>query len=265
MKCKKCGERIEVTFTSYAHVEGDELILDDVNLEDARWYCRNDHKVSAADADVLTKKFSGISAFGRPPGSGSLDKPLACGYKLEPYAPGDGALAFVWVKDGATAGKVVTISDVMTDGRDEHGMQPILIDGLVRMLPRPVRRVGESALEVGGVRYAYEIDKTDTFWQQNMGKSLTVKAADGQEVISSNVLAVMRFFLNKEHQICHEMLTRHKTCPHCLSPGMKTAILDNGLHELSCTGTCGHVEVDRTTKLCLNSFASWAVNFGKRL
>lgn len=75
-QCPRCGGRIELTVKVYAHVEGEHLVIDDVPLDtkegEARWYCENDHRIRGLAAEALTEKFKHLSAFGRPPGSGSL-------------------------------------------------------------------------------------------------------------------------------------------------------------------------------------------------
>lgn len=70
--CRKCGGQMQCTVEVYCNVLKDGLEIVDVPIEDARWYCENDHEAPADQADQLANNYYALSAFGREPGSGHL-------------------------------------------------------------------------------------------------------------------------------------------------------------------------------------------------
>lgn len=71
--CPECNAELQATVEIYLSREGNRWLIKDMNVEDARFYCANDHELPEPLRDQLRKSLATFSAFGRPPGSGGLD------------------------------------------------------------------------------------------------------------------------------------------------------------------------------------------------
>lgn len=128
--------------------------------------------------------------------------------KLECYASGNGALHFVWLRNGMGTGRSVTIQDakgyLLTDEAKHFRVDAYrvcCVDTVHPVLVAPVKRISSDVLELKGKQYSYLINKGDLFFQKDNTVrecSLYVKTEHGQEVKNLNTILALVFFLNHE-------------------------------------------------------------------
>lgn len=72
--CRTCGGEMQATVAAYVTVTAEGgMTVENVPIDDARWYCENDHEAPADQNEALRAHFKSLDAFGREPGSGGLD------------------------------------------------------------------------------------------------------------------------------------------------------------------------------------------------
>ncbi|HEY2155337.1 MAG TPA: hypothetical protein VGH33_06880 [Isosphaeraceae bacterium] len=75
--CRTCGGTMQATVQAYVAVTAEGgMVVENVIIDRATWYCENDHKAPADQVEALREHFKPLGAFGREPGSGGLDIPI---------------------------------------------------------------------------------------------------------------------------------------------------------------------------------------------
>jgi hypothetical protein len=130
---------------------------------------------------------------------------------LKCYASGDGALHFVYLRNGVATGRPVTTADAQEyldspDGESlkSRGWRVAIVDCVHPVLVANVQRIDAKTLMYEGKPYTYSIDETNIFWQRDrdvIDHALTVQSdRDGEvmNVLNVNIRAAIRHFLNHE-------------------------------------------------------------------